>query len=92
MCARGATREVDYGGERFFDIVGKFIVGHLLDNQIALNKVTDALEDALYCSIARSRNFRPSAAVAASEKGVGAAVVLNVGDQLRKFGVVQCCP
>src|SRR5882724_5776953 len=31
---------------RFFDIVGKFIVGHSANNQIALDEITNVLEDA----------------------------------------------
>jgi hypothetical protein len=31
---------------RFFDIVGKFIVGHLADNQVARDQITDVLENA----------------------------------------------
>ena len=31
---------------RFFDIVGKFIVGHFVDDQIALDQIANVLENA----------------------------------------------
>jgi hypothetical protein len=73
---------------RFFDIVGKFIVGHFLNNEIAFDQIADVLEHADILLDLKVTKFPAFAAFTTEEKGIGVVVVLNVGNELRKFGVV----
>jgi hypothetical protein len=54
---------------RFFDIIGKFIVGHFADNQITFDQITGALENAYVLFNVYVAKFPALATLTPGEKG-----------------------
>ena len=71
----------------FFDLVGKFVVSHCVDNQVTLDEIPDVLEDADILLNFKVGKFPGFPAVAAGDERIAV-----VGDFEYRQPALQICP